>query len=93
MKHIMSTDMGVALDVLRVLEEESRQSPEMIKEKIPQYTIHYIKSALTYLTEMSHVNRVVRGLYEITELGKYVLHHPLNVQDLGDSQKLGGSRE
>jgi len=76
--------MGVALDILRVLEEESRQSPEMIKDSLPQYTIHYIKSALTYLTDLSHVRRVVRGLYEITELGKYVLHQNLNVQDLGE---------
>ena len=77
----MSTDMGVALDVLKALEEESRQSPEMLDEKLPQYTLSYIKSSLTYLTEMSHVKRVVRGMYEITELGKYVLHHPLNIKE------------
>jgi len=77
----MSTDMGVSLDVLRVLEGEARQSPEMLNENLPQYSLTYIKSALTYLTEMHHVDRVVRGLYEITDLGKYVLHHPLNVKE------------
>ena len=73
--------MGVSLDILKALEAESRQSPEMLDEKLPQYTIFYIKSALTYLTDMNHVRRVVRGMYEITELGKYVLHHPLNVKE------------
>ena len=75
----MSTDMGVSLDILRALEKEARQSPEMLNMNLPQYSLTYIKSALTYLTEMNHVSRVVRGVYEITELGIYVLHHPLNV--------------
>ena len=73
--------MGIALDVLAELEKESRQSPEMLHEKLPQYSISYIKSSLTYLTELSHVIRVVRGMYEITELGLYALHHPLNVKE------------
>ena len=76
----MKTDMGISLDVLKALEAEARQSPEMLDAKLPNYKIAYIKSALTYLTDMNHVKRVVRGMYEITELGLYVLHHPLNVK-------------
>ena len=83
MKHVVSieADMGVSLDVLQALKEEARQTPEMLDERLPQYTINYIKTALTFLADMHHVNRVVRGMYEITELGLYVLHHPLNVKE------------
>lgn len=80
--------MGIAMDILRVLEETPRLSPEIINEKLPQYTIAYLKSTLTYLTDQHQVSRIVRGIYEITELGKYVLHHPLNVQDSKESKEI-----
>ena len=86
MKHVVSieADMGVSLDVLQALKEEARQTPEMLDEKLP-YSYSHIKSALSYLAEMNHVVRVVRGMYEITELGLIVLHHPLNVKE-GEGQ-------
>ena len=87
MKRIVSsdTDMGAELDVLRCLEEKPRQSPRMIrkalKEKGLTYSLSQVKSVLSYHKGMNQVNAVARGIYEITELGLYALHHPLNVKE------------
>ncbi len=64
---------GVAVEVLKLLDEETKQSPGMMDDKLP-YAIGSIKAALHYLLSLGHVSRVARGLYVITELGTYVLH-------------------
>ena len=77
-KRITNTQMGVCLEILSLLEKEPRQSPDLIEERL-EYSLSSVSTALVYLKDMSLVKRVSRGLYVITELGKYVLHHPLNV--------------
>ena len=77
--------MGVELDVLKILERIPRQSPKMVQKNLKnveklEYSIFQIKNALNYHAGSGHVTRVARGIYEITELGKYVLHHQVNVQ-------------
>ena len=78
-KRITNTQMGVCLEVLKLLEEKPRLSPDLI-EKSVKYSISSVRTALVYLKDMNHVARVSHGLYVITELGLYVLHHPLNVK-------------
>ena len=85
--------MGVELDVLRVLEKVPRQSPKMVKKYLKDvekldYSISQVKNALNYHAGSGHATRVARGIYEITELGKYVLHHQVNVQDLGGTKEV-----
>lgn len=82
MKHTLKNKMGVSQDILKTLEDEPRQSPEMIKTNLEiqgkKYSISSIKSALHYMgpKDLYLVGKVARGLYEITDLGKTVLHHP-----------------
>ena len=79
-KHITNSQMGVSLEILKLLEHEPRQTPDFIETKL-EYRISSVKTALVYLADMNLVKRVSHGLYVITELGKYVLHHPLNVKE------------
>ena len=76
-KHITNSQMGVCLEILNLLEKEPRQSPDLIEESL-EYSLSSVSTALVYLKDMNLVKRVSRGLYIITDLGKYVLHHPLN---------------
>ena len=72
--------MGVALEILKLLETSPRQSPQSMAEALP-YGVSSIKSSLVTLLDLGHVSRVVHGLYEITESGKDVLHQQLNVKE------------
>ncbi len=77
MKHQTTTTelSTVAKDILASLEEEPRQSPKMMKNKL-SYGLASIKSSLVTLNQLHLVTQIARGLYEITDLGKTVLHHP-----------------
>ena len=77
-KHIPNIQMGVSLEILRFLEDKPRQSPDLI-EKALEYSISSVNTALGYMHDMSLVERASRGLYIITDLGKYVLHHESNM--------------
>lgn len=72
--------MGVALEILKLLEKLPRQSPQSMARALP-YGVSSIKVSLVTLLDLGHVNRVVHGLYEITESGKRVLHQQLNVKE------------
>ena len=63
---------ALLIKILQLLASEPRQTPQNISN-ILDTPISSVKSALQYHYEMGHVKRVSHGLYEITELGKYVL--------------------
>ena len=63
---------ALVIEIMRLLDKEPRQTPQLISEKLGK-PISSVKSALKYLYELKHVKRVSHGLYEITELGEYVL--------------------
>ena len=67
---------GVAVEILKLLQEEPKQSPAMMDSKLP-HKIGSIKAALHYLTSLGHVSKLARGLYVISELGTCVLRHLL----------------
>jgi len=72
--------MGVALEILKLLETSPRQSPQSMAEALP-YGVSSIKSSLVTLLDLGHVDRLAHGIYEITESGKDVLHQQLNVKE------------
>ena len=71
------TKTGVAVEILKLLQEEAKQSPAMMDSKLP-HSIGSIKVALHYLTSLGHVSKVARGLYVITEIGTCVLRQLLD---------------
>lgn len=72
--------MGVALEILKFLENFPRQSPQSMAKALP-YGVSSIKVSLVTLLDLGHVDRVVHGLYEIAESGKRVLHQQLNIKE------------
>ena len=75
--------MGVALAILKLLENSPRQSPQSMAKTLP-YGVSSVKSSLVTLLDLGHVNRLAHGLYEVTESGKDVLHQQLNVKEEND---------
>jgi len=69
--------MGVGLEILKLLKEKPRQSPTSMS-KVLEYSTPSIKSSLVTLLDLNQVKRLSHGLYEITELGEYVLHQNVN---------------
>jgi predicted transcriptional regulator len=63
---------ALVLEILQLLASEPRQTPQSISNKLGA-SISSVKAVLQYHYEVGHVKRVAHGLYEITELGKYVL--------------------
>ncbi len=68
------TKTGVAVEILKILNTDPKQSPEMLDHNLP-YSRGSIKAALHYLSSLGHVSTVARGFYVITELGECVLRH------------------
>ena len=64
--------MALVLEILQLLAGEPRQTPQSISNKLDA-PISTVKAVLQYHYGSGHVKRVAHGLYEITELGKYVL--------------------
>lgn len=65
-------EMGVALEILKLLEREPRQSPQTIALKIPN-GLSSIKTALVTLSDTGLVIPIAHGVYEITDLGRLIL--------------------
>ena len=64
--------MALELKILQLLASEPRQTPQSISNKLDA-PISTVKAVLQYHYGAGHVKKVAHGLYEITELGKYVL--------------------
>lgn len=66
--------MGLAREILRLLKEEPRQTPGSIRERV-NFSMSATRNVLMVLSDLGLVETKVRGLYEITSLGKYVLEN------------------
>jgi len=64
----------IAKEVLQIIKENPRITPSEISGKT-DVTAQYVRNTLGVLTELSLVETPVRGVYLITELGKYVLSY------------------
>ena len=64
----------VAIEILRTIEQNPRITPAEISEKTG-ITGQYIRNTLATLLELKLLETPVRGIYVITDLGKYVLNH------------------
>jgi len=64
--------MALAREILKLLKEEPRQTPLLIREKM-NLSKSTTMSVLSVLSDLGMVETRVRGLYEITPLGEYVL--------------------
>jgi len=62
----------VALEILNVIKENPRITPQEVSEKT-EISTQYVRNTLRVLTELKLVETPVRGVYLITDLGKYVL--------------------
>ena len=72
--------MGVGLEILKLLEEKPRQSPQSMANALP-YGISSIKTSLVTLRGLKQVKRLTHGIYEITKLGELVLHQNLGQEE------------
>jgi len=63
----------IAIEILRVIEQNPRVTPLEISCKL-KISTQYVRNTVRILTELGLVETPVRGVYVITELGKYVLN-------------------
>jgi len=63
-----------AIDVLRIIGQNPRITPLEISEKL-KVNAQHVRNILLVLSELKLVETPARGVYLITELGKYVLSH------------------
>lgn len=68
-----------ATRVLRTIDQNPRITPLEISEKL-KVSAQYIRNILRVLTELRMVETPVRGVYLITDTGRYVLNHIENVK-------------
>jgi len=66
----------VAIEILKSIEQNPRITPAEISEKTG-ITAQYIRNTLGILIELKLVETAVRGIYIITDLGKYILNQVL----------------
>jgi len=64
--------MGLAKEILRILKDEPRQTPQSILSKT-NVSISAIRNSLMCLSDLNLVETKTRGLYEITPLGEHIL--------------------
>jgi predicted transcriptional regulator len=63
----------ITIEILRVIEQNPRVTPLEISRKL-KISTQYVRNTVRTLTELGLVETPVRGVYVITELGKYVLN-------------------
>ena len=63
----------IAIEILRVIEQNPRITPLEISRKLKVST-QYVRNTVRILTELGLVETPVRGVYVVTDLGKYVLN-------------------
>ena len=71
-KKRLENPTGLAREILKFLKEEPRQTPRSIRERL-SFSRSTTMNALMVLSDLGLVETKVRGLYDITPLGKYVL--------------------
>lgn len=64
--------LGLAKQILKILKEKPRQTPQSLLSKI-DVSISAIRNNLMVLSDLSLVETPNRGLYQITPLGELVL--------------------
>jgi len=64
----------VAIEVLTAIQQNPRITPAEIAEKTG-ITQQYVRNTLSTLVELHLIETPVRGIYNITELGEYVLDY------------------
>jgi len=64
----------VAIEVLTAIQQNPRITPAEIAEKTG-ITQQYVRNILSPLVELQLIETPVRGIYNITELGEYVLDY------------------
>jgi len=64
--------MGLARQILKLLREEPRQTPRSMMERM-NLSKTTVMTVLKVLSDLGLVEARVRGLYEITPLGEYML--------------------
>lgn len=62
----------VAVEVLQTIEKYPRITPAEIAKKTNN-SVQYVRNTLRVLTELQLAETPVRGVYVITDLGKYIL--------------------
>jgi predicted transcriptional regulator len=63
-----------AIELLRAIDQNPRITPQEISEKL-KINAQQVRNVLSVLAELKLVETPVRGVYLITELGKYILGH------------------
>jgi len=82
MKDPNKSDLStVAPEILWLLRNKPRQTPKMMSLEL-DYNNATIKMALTPMNSLGLVKKIAHGLYEITELGEYVLHQIRSSEDV-----------
>ena len=62
----------VAIDILKAIKQTPRITPLEISKKL-KISTQYIRNILAILTELGLVETPARGVYTLSNLGKYVL--------------------
>ena len=65
-------ELGLAREILKILKDEPRQTPQSILSKI-DVSMSAIRNNLMVLSDLKLVEAKTRGLYNITPLGEYIL--------------------
>lgn len=62
----------VALDIMKAIEQTPRITPLEISKRL-KISTQYVRNVLSILAELGLVETPARGIYTLTDLGKYVL--------------------
>ncbi|MDW8022787.1 MAG: winged helix-turn-helix transcriptional regulator [Nitrososphaerota archaeon] len=62
----------VAIEILKTIEQNPRITPLEMSKKLG-INLQYIRNTLRTLTELKLVETPARGVYVLTELGRYIL--------------------
>jgi predicted transcriptional regulator len=65
--------LGLAKQILKILKEKPRQTPQSLLSKI-DVSMSAIRNNLMVLSDLNLVETPTRGLYQITPLGELVLN-------------------
>ena len=65
-------ELGLAKEILKILKDEPRQTPKSLLNRLG-VSMSAIRNNLMVLSDLNLVEAKIRGLYEITPLGEYVL--------------------
>ena len=64
--------MGYTVRILKKVKETPRLSPKLLSDEL-KMPLQTVRNILTSLTELNLVYRRSRGIYEITQIGNFIL--------------------